>query len=487
MNDDAADLDATALAALVRTKQVHPRELVEHAIARIEALNPALNAVVTKLYDSARDAAGGTLPDGPFTGVPFLVKDLLATMAGVPQTSGSGFTRGYVAAHDSELVARYRRAGLVIVGRTNTPEFGLPPTTEPRLFGPTRNPWDTTRSAGGSSGGSAAAVASRMVPMAHGNDGGGSIRIPASCCGIFGLKPTRGRNPMGPDVGDVMHGLVVEHALTVSVRDSAALLDATEGMDVGAPYAAPGKARPYAQEVGITPGRLRVAVSTATPMGTAVHPDCLAAVEDTAKLLADLGHTVEHRDLAMADPGAMYQAFLALWAGGTVATVDGWAHALGKTPREEDFEPLTWALYESARSVPLSRYLLGVAYLQGVSREIQRQFVDVDVWLTPTLAQPPFALGALDPQPGDPLAGFFRGAEYVPYTPVYNVTGQPAMSVPLGWSPRGLPLGSHFVGRFGDEATLFRLAAQLEQARPWAHRRPPVSVGGTVGGPAAVV
>lgn len=272
--DELAFLDATAQAELVRRKEVTPLELVDAAIERVERVNPSLNAVVTPMYDLARESAAGGLPDGPFTGVPFLLKDLFASYAGVRMTFGSEFLRDFVPDHDSELVARLKRAGLVTIGKTNTPEFGILPTAEPTLFGPCRNPWDTGRSTGGSSGGSAAAVAAGMAPMAHANDAGGSIRIPASCCGVFGLKPTRARNPLGPDIGDVFGGIVVEHAVTRSVRDSAALLDATSGPDTGDPYWAPPPQRPFIQEVGAGPGRLKIAVVTESPMGGPVHEDC---------------------------------------------------------------------------------------------------------------------------------------------------------------------------------------------------------------------
>ncbi len=471
-------LDATALAELVRIGEIHPRALLEEAIARIEDLDPSLGAVPVRLFDQAYEQIREGLPTGPFTGVPFLVKDLLATVANVPQTSGSRFVRGYVPTVDSELVARFRRAGLVIVGRTNTPELGLAPTTEPLLRAPTRNPWDVTRSPGGSSGGAGAAVAARMVPMAHGNDGGGSLRIPASCCGLFGMKPTRGRNPLGPSVGDVMHGLVVEHALTVSVRDSAALLDATRGMDVGAPYDAPYCMQPYVREVRTPPGVLRVAVSVRTIARTPVHPDCVTAVEDAARLLTDLGHTVFAREITVDDPERLSAGFVSLWAGGTAASLDGLARMLGHPPTPDDVEPMTWALYNLGRSTPLSAYLVAVADLQRVAREVQRGFADVDVWLTPTLAEPPVPIGTFAATGDDPMKGFRRGMLYAPFTPLWNVTGQPAMSVPLYWNAQGLPIGVQCIARFGDEATLFRLAAQLEAARPWAVRKPAVCAHG---------
>ena len=472
--NDLAFLDASAQADLVRRKEVKPIELVEAAIERIERLNPALNAVVTPMYEQARAAAAGKLPDGPFAGVPFLLKDLLAAYGGVRMASGSAFERDFVPDHDSELVARLKRAGLIILGKTNTPEYGILPTTEPRLFGPSRNPWNTNCTTGGSSGGSAAAVAAGMVPIAHGNDGGGSIRIPASCCGLFGLKPTRARNPLGPDFGDIFSGLVVEHALARSVRDSAALLDATSGPDVGDPYWAPPPARPFLEEVGAAPGRLRIAFTTAAFTDVSVHADCVSAVRDAAALCADLGHEVV--EAAPAVSGDLVTgAFITLWSAGCASTIDQMALTTKRTPTADQFEPLTWGLYEMGRQQTAPAYLLALTQLQGVSREIARFLVDYDVYLTPTLAEPPVPLGTFDSPPENPLQGLFRAAAFLPFTPICNLTGQPGMSVPLFWNAEGLPIGTHFIGRFGDEATLFRLAAQLEAARPWADRRPPIS------------
>ena len=464
---DVAFLDAVAQAELVRQKEVKPIELVEAAIARIEQLNPALNAVVTPMYELARTAAVQKLPAGPFGGVPFLLKDLLASFAGVRMTLGSKLLQGFVPDHDSELVARYKRAGLIIVGKTNTPEFGILPTTEPLLFGPCRNPWNTDHTTGGSSGGSAAAVAAGMVPMAHGNDGGGSIRIPASCCGVFGLKPTRARNPLGPDFGDLMSGLVAEHALTRSVRDSAALLDATAGPDVGDPYWAPPPGRPFLQEVGVDPGRLKIAFTTQAAGDVTVHADCLQALEDTAKLCTELGHEVEEKNLPL-DAEMLFNAFSVLWSAGTASTLK----ILGAA--REQVEPLTWALREMSEKYSAADYILALQTLQSVSRQVARFFENYDVLLTPTLAEPPLPLGSFDSPPNNPLHGFYRSAMFACFTPVCNMTGQPGMSVPLFWNAANLPVGSHFIGRFGDEATLFRLAAQLEAARPWAGRRPAV-------------
>ena len=466
-SSELTHLDATAQAELVRRKEVRPIELVEAAIERVEALNPTLNAVVTKMFDQARETALGELPDGPFTGVPFLLKDILGMCQGVPMTMGSALLRGFVPDHDSELVTRLRRAGLVFIGKTNVPEFGILPTTEPQLFGPCRNPWDVARSTGGSSGGAAAAVASGMVPMAHANDGGGSIRIPASCCGLFGLKPTRARNPLGPDFGEGWGGMVAEHAVTRSVRDSAALLDATAGPDIGDPYWAPPMARPFSKEIGVDPGHLRIACAASPEFP--VHEDCTRAVAAAAALCRDLGHQVDDIPLAL-DVGSEHFAACvkAVIAAGTASLLK----MLGAV--REQVEPLTWALKEMANGIDGADYVLAIEQLQRSSRGVARMFTRYDVLLSPVLAEPPPLLGYFHSFPEDPLQDFERAGRYVHLNPIANVTGQPAMSVPLFWNEDGLPIGVHFMGRFGDEATLFRLAAQLEAARPWAHRRPPV-------------
>jgi len=460
-------MDATAQAELVRGGEATPVELVEAAIERIERLNPAINAVVTPMFDIALETARRDLPPGPFTGVPFLLKDLSASWAGVRMTGGSAFLADFVPQVDSELVKRLKRAGFIVVGKTNTPELGIPPTTEPRLFGPCRNPWDPTRTAGGSSGGSAAAVAAGMVPAAHGNDGGGSIRIPASCCGVFGLKPTRGRNPLGPSFGDVMGGLVADHALTLTVRDSAAILDATAGPDVGDPYFASPPARPFHDEVGAPPGRLRIGFSDVSPLGGPVHPECRGAVRAAAALCEELGHTVVEAAPAF-DASRYLTLFSAVWAAGCAWSVDGLALVTGKRPAAEEFEPLTWALYERGKAVGGAEYLLALQGLQQVGRRVAAFFLEHDLWLSPTLAEPPFELGTLD-YPADRLEDAIRRAfAFTPFTSLFNVTGQPAMSVPLHWTEAGLPIGVQFAARYADEATLFRLAAQLEEARPWA-------------------
>ena len=488
--------DATGLAELVARRTVSPLELVETALARIERLNPRINAVIHRMDDSARRAAAGTLPEGPFRGVPFLLKDLLSAVAGEPLQCGSAFLRGFRAPHDSELVRRYRRAGFIFLGKTNTPEFGLTPVTEPVAFGPTSNPWDLSRTSGGSSGGSAAAVASGMVPVASGGDGGGSIRIPASCCGLFGMKPTRGRVPMGPDVGEIWHGAVVEHVVTRSVRDSAAILDATQGADPGAPYAAPARERPYLEELSRAPGRLRIAFTARPWLGKTVHPDCTSALLDAARLLEAQGHHVEEASPELDGP-AFARAFLTLICaelGGDIAEAE---LAVGRKAGPRDFEPATWALALLGRTMPAADLSRAIRYLQRTARQLAPFFERYDVLVTPTLSEPPVKTGALLPTPSERvllelLGGIRSGTllrwarileqtaakvfDFIPWTPVINATGQPAMSVPLYWNSAGLPIGIHCVGKFGDEATLYRLAAQLEQARPWFRRLAPIAV-----------
>lgn len=471
-----SDLDATALAELVRSRKAKPSELVEDALRKIDALNPKLNAVVTRMDDEARGTARAqdeALPSGPFAGVPMLLKDIFGNCKGVRATSGSALLSDFVAPHDTEHVARLRRAGFVFVGKTNVPEFGFLPTTEPRLFGAAHNPWAPDRTPGGSSGGSAAAVAARIVPVAHANDGGGSIRIPAACCGLFGMKPTRGRITLGPDLGDVMGGLVSEHAVTRSVRDSAALLDATEGPMPGDPYYAPRPARPYVEEIRTPPGRLRIAFSTASPSGTRVDDDCVAAVHGAAKLCEELGHDVVEADPKIAGDN-LTQTFLVLWTAGAAATLDASAMFLGKSISPETVEPLSRALADAGRSHSASTYLMATAALQHVSRIMARFMERYDVWLTPTLASAPLPLGSFPMSESEPLQPLVVAAEFAPFTPMQNVTGQPAMNVPLHFDAAGLPIGVQFVGRYADEATLYRLAAQLESARPWAARRPPI-------------
>jgi amidase len=468
-------LDATALAGLVKNKKVKAKELVEITIENIEKLNPKLNAVVTPMYDEAMKAVKGKITTGPFAGVPFLVKDLVASCKGVRMTFGTKNMKDYVPDHDSELVSRYKKAGFIIVGKTNTPEFGLTPVTESKFLGPCRNPWDLNRTPGGSSGGSAAAVAAGIVPAAHGNDGGGSIRIPASCCGLFGLKPTRARNSLAPDAGDAMSGLVNEHVLTRSVRDSAAILDATHGYVPGDPYIAPEPARPYIEEIKKKPGRLRIAYLAQTLDGKDIDNDCAKALDDAARLCRKLGHKLTRKS-PVVDRKILGRAFNVIWAANCAATIDWIAEISGRKPFAQDYEPLTWALYEQGKKFTSGDYLAAVKKMQSISRDVARFFLDFDIFMTPTLGEPPIEIGEMDATIDDPLKGWRRSASFVPFTPLCNATGQPAMSVPLYWNKHNLPIGIQFVGRYGDEATLFRLAAQLEKACPWAKRIPPVSV-----------
>ena len=472
-SEELFDFDATALASLLRAREVSPEEVLEASIERIERLNPAFNAVVTPMFDQARGELAAGLPDGPFRGVPFLVKDLVAEVKGVRFTDGTAFLSDFVPDQDSELVSRHRRAGLVILGKTNTPELGILPTTEGDLFGACHNPWDPTRTPGGSSGGSAVAVATRMVPMAHGNDGGGSLRAPASCCGLFGLKPSRARISMGGEYDSVTFWFAVEHGLTRSVRDSAALLDATCGPATGDPVQAPRPARPFAEEVGRAPGRLRIALQLHAPGDLPVAPDCVAAARDTAAWCESLGHVVEEAAPAY-DGERLQHYFVALWSTLAGWFVDYWTRRTGRPPAPEHFEPHTWAMYQMTRETPAYDLLNAQRGMLQIARDVARFFERYDLWLTPTLAEPPVPLGSFAPAPDNPLAGLMRTATFSPFTAIANITGQPAMSVPLHWNGEGLPIGSQFIGPYGDEATLFRLAAQLEEAHPWAERRPPV-------------
>ena len=483
--------DGLGLAELIRKKKVSPGELVEEAISRIETHNPKINAVVHKLYERARTAAKGKLPDGPFQGVPFLIKDLHATLEGLPTSHGTKLWKNVPAKITTEIVKRWEASGAIVVGRTNTPEFGLLPYTESDTLGPALNPWDTTRSPGGSSGGSGAAVAARMVPLASGGDGGGSIRIPSSACGIFGLKPTRGRTPTGPVIGESWSGFDIDHVLTRSVRDSAAMLDATQGADVGAPYIIP-EAGPFLKEVGRKPGKLKIAFSTKPMLGKSVHADCIKGVEETVALLKDLGHEVVE-DAPVVNGEEFSYRFLTILAGQIRADIEEAAEAAGKKVSMDDFDITTFGTGLFGTILKASDYARAMRYLQSVSREIGRFFEGYDALLTPVLSQPPVKIGALKPSASEqsqikliartgatwileamnvirPLAA--QTYEFIPWTPVFNVTGQPAMSVPLHWNEAGLPIGMHFISKWGDEATLFRLAGQLEKAKPWFDKAP---------------
>ncbi|HEV3375774.1 MAG TPA: amidase [Thermoleophilaceae bacterium] len=469
-------LDATAQADLVRAGEVSPRELVETSIERIEALNGDLNAVIHPLFEQALETEPA---DGPFRGVPFVVKDLICSVEGTPHHEGMRFLKelGHRADADSWLASRFRKAGFVFVGKTNTPELGILPTTEPLAYGPSRNPWDTSRSTGGSSGGSGAAVASGMVAIGHANDGGGSIRIPASCNGLVGLKATRARVSMAP-LGDFASGLGTELVVSRSVRDTAAVLDwCCEETPPGEPYFAPPRERPYAQEVGADPGRLRIGLMTSAPAGMCeMDPDCVAAAEEAAKALESLGHSVERSHPPALDDEGYIENFLVRWTSAVAAGLDFWSLRTGRPIGPDDVEPATWALAEQGRTHSGARYLMAVGYAQLITRSVIEWWQSFDVLLTPTMAVPPAELGTIgsgadDPDPAMPIA---RAIPYAVYTAGFNATGQPAISLPLHWTDGGLPIGVQLVGNLGREDLLIRVASQLEEARPWAERRPPV-------------
>jgi amidase len=476
MSEDLARLDATAQAELVRSGDASPAELVDAAIERIEAANGELNAVIHKLYDEGRDAAAGELPDGPFKGVPFLLKDLGAAFAGQPLHMGMQYLKDadFRAPVDTYLAARFKEAGFVTIGKTNTPELGILPTTEPRAYGPSRNPWDLSRSTGGSSGGSAAAVAAGMVPVAHANDGGGSIRIPASECGLVGLKPTRQRITEGPLIGDNMSGLTAELVVSRSVRDTAAILEAVHGPAPGDPYVAPPPARPYTEEVGADPGKLRIGLLT-EPQLNGVEPNAVVAeaARDAARLLESLGHTIEESYPTGFEELDLLDSFLTRWMAGQAATLDQLGILVGRAIDPDDVEPLTWALAEEGRRRTAAQYLTAVGRHQLVSRMVAAWFGSgFDLLLTPTLGEPPPPLGSFDDSGDDPVAALLRGAQTAAFTANFNVTGQPAISLPLNWGDDGLPNGVQLVAGFGEEDLLLRVAAQLEEARPWANRVP---------------
>jgi len=467
-----SNYDGLGVAELVKKKKVKPSELVEAAIERIERLNPKLNAVVFKGYDDAR-ARAKTKLSGVFAGVPMLLKDILGFKKGWPNRDGARFMQARPAGYDSTLVARFEAAGLIPLGKTNVPEFGIVPLTESKLYGPARNPWNLDHSTGGSSGGSAAAVAAGIVPLAHANDGGGSIRIPAACCGLVGLKPTRGRNPLGPMAGDIMGGLLAEHVVSRTVRDTAAALDATAGPELGDPYPAPPQPGSYLATIKKKPKKLRIAFATTRFDGSAFDPECKAAVEAAAKLCAKLGHHVEE-GMPQVSPLFFIAHFLPVWGSGLTMLIDFIAAASGRSPVREEFEGLTWGLYQYGKRVTAAQYQLCWATLQGVTRKVAAWQQPYDAWITPVLAQPPLKIGSVDLEETDLMKGFAPIINYIPFSALQNVTGQPAISLPLAWSKSGLPVGVQFVGRFGEEHVLLQLAAQIEKAAPWIKKKPPV-------------
>ena len=471
MSEDLARMDATAQAALVRRGVASPLELVDDAIERIEASNGELNAVIHKLYDEGRAAAGGELPDGPFKGVPFLLKDLGAAFAGQPLHMGMQYLKDadFRCPVDTYLAQRFRLAGFVTIGKTNTPELGILPTTEPKAYGPSRNPWDP------SSGGSGAAVAAGMVPVAHATDGGGSIRIPASECGVVGLKPTRQRISEGPLIGDNMSGLTAEFVVSRSIRDTATLLQAVHGPAPGDPYVAPPPARPYTDEVGADPGRLRIGMLTEPLLDAEPDPVVAEAALDVGRLLESLGHAVEESGPSGFEEMALVDTFFTRWMASQTASLDQLQAVVGREIGPGDVEPLTLALAEEGRRRTSGQYLAAVSQHHLVSRMVAGWFQSgFDLLLTPTLGEPPPPLGSFDDSGEDPIAALMRGVQTAAFTALFNVTGQPAISLPLHWTEDGLPIGVQLVAPFGAEDALLRVGAQLEEARPWAPRIPAV-------------
>jgi amidase/6-aminohexanoate-cyclic-dimer hydrolase len=466
------DYDAVGLADLVRSKQVSATELLDEAIARTAKVDPQINAVVVKHYDYARRQIENGLPNGPFTGVPFLLKDL-DLLAGTRTTFGATILKDFVADHSGTLAQRFVDTGVSIFGKSASPEFGLMPTTESRLFGPTRNPWNLDHSAGGSSGGAAAAVAARILPVAHASDGGGSIRVPASASGVFGMKPTRARNPLGPDRGEGWGGLAVGHVVSISVRDSAVMMDAIHGAEPSSPYVAPPPIRPFAQEVGRDPGQLRIAFTDLSPHGDTIDPEIAAAVREIAHLLAGIGHHVEERAPPLAaDPAS---AITTIVSSNTALTVRLIGQRLGRELTENDLEKLTLAMARNAKNTSSTDYVAAQLSAFQISRGLATFFEHCDVFLCPTLCSPPVRIGELNTMSDDLSQIWTILRRYMPGTSMFNMSGQPAMSVPLAWNKAGLPLGMMFASKLGDEGTLFRLAGQLEQIRPWKDKRPPVS------------
>lgn len=474
---DYRNHDALGLADLVRKGETTADELLDVAVARTTSVNPAINAVVDMFVDNAREQIAKGLPEGPFTGVPFLLKDLFIDLKGTKTTSGSVFFKDTVATRDSTIAERYRNSGLVIFGRAHSCEFGAVPTTESRLYGVTRNPWDTDYSAGGSSGGSSAAVAAGIIPAANGSDAGGSIRTPAATCGLFGLKPTRGRAPLGPARFDGGGGIATVHALTRSVRDSAALLDAVVGIELGAPYASPVQSRPYVEDAKQDPRRLRIAVMTQALTGETITADVLASVTDAAKLCESLGHIVEDAKPVI-DVELLLHTRKVLKGAGAVTGVHGAQRALGRKATEDDFEANTWASYRQGLSLTAEDVMRAREAMFALHRQVAEFMTSYDVILTPATACGPFRVGTIGPEHVGPDADAARW-RLACFTALANLTGQPAMCVPLFWNEAGMPIGVQFWGRFGEEDTLFQLAGQLERARPWFNRLPKMTLEAT--------
>ena len=486
--------DGIGIAGLIKQKEVSAYEVLDEAIKRIEKLNPQINAVITKMYDEAKKTIKNGLPEGPFSGVPVLLKDISQLYRGVRYTMGSKLLKDYKPNIDSEYVIRIKQSGAVILGKTNVPEFGLMGTTEPEFFGATKNPWDLNKTPGGSSGGSAAAVASRMVPIATGNDGGGSIRIPASACGVFGFKPSRGRTPTGPISGEIWMGLVVEHALTRSVRDSCAMLDATMGADIGAPFEIRPPARSYLKMIDTPPKKLKIAFSTESPLGGKLHPVCRDAVLKTAALLEELGYTIEEKTPDI-DFNELARSYIISMFGEVNFLLRDLEAILEKKIKSADIEKASWILAKAGELVPIWRASWAKNRWDLAARKMGEFHNEYDLYLTPTMSYPPAKLGEITPSSFEKLLMgavdllhldklislddiieklAYKQLSKMPYTQLANQTGQPAMSVPLFSTKGGLPIGVHFMAKFGNESTLFKLAAVLEKAKPWSDKKPDI-------------
>jgi amidase len=490
--------DGIGLAKLIKEGKISSVEVCEEAICRAEKLNPKLNAIVTKTYDLARETAKSPCSDAPFCGVPFLLKDAHHALKGFPMSCGSVLLKTYAPQYDAEIVHRFKKAGLVILGKTNTPEFKLAYVTEPRAFGPTRNPWNPDYSCGGSSGGSAAAVAACIVPMASGTDEGGSIRVPASYCGLFGLKPSRGRNPVGPDFDEEWDGMSHSHVITRSVRDSAAMLDAVCGFENGAPYGIANKERPFLEEVDISPGKLRIAFHLRSAYGKNIHPECVRAVEQTCALLESLGHEVEEAEPDFREEDAALNWIIVV-TGNAAALVDKLIRVYGLSRVRRDLEFSNYSMYNSiGRSLKALDFVKAKRRWRQLGATMDQMLNRYDMVLTPTLGEPPVPVGFQKLGRADQFSMKLFASSFgrlmltsrkltdavlektvdsilkgqMPFTFIANITGQPAMSVPLHWSEDGLPCGVQFIGRYGDEAKLLRLAGQLEKAQPWFDKRP---------------
>lgn len=491
--------DGTGLAELMKEGKISSIEVCEEAIRRAENLNPKLNAIITKTYDLAKEMAKISRKEAPFCGVPFLLKDAHHALKGFPMSSGSVLLKSYTPPYDSEIVSRFKKGGLVILGKTNTPEFKLAYFTEPKAFGPTRNPWNLDYSCGGSSGGSAAAVAAHIVPLASATDEGGSIRVPASYCGLFGFKPSRGRNPVGPDFDEEWDGMSHSHVITRSVRDSAAVLDAVSGFENGAPYGIFNNERPFIQEVDIEPRKLRIAFYIRPAYGRDVHPECVRAVEQTCALLGSLGHEVVEEEPDYKEEEVALNWFIVLM-GNATALIDKLIRIYGPSAVRNGLELSSYSLYSIGQTLKVLDFIKAKHRWRQLGTTMDQMMDKYDIVLTPTLGEPPVPVGSQQPSSADEfsmkLFSSFPGKMMLtsrkltfsilekivdtimkgqmPLTLIANITGQPAMSVPLYWSKEGLPCGVQFIGRYGGEAKLFRLAGQLEKAQPWFDKKPPI-------------